>query len=223
MFKLINLVRWDTGDGGGSDAAADATAAAALASDAPAAAAADTTTENEFQKWLKTQTPAIQKAYEDHTHGLTSALKKERAVADEVPALKKQLKDFLDKDEALKRTQMTKEDALAADLAKSQAAIELLRVENLQLKKERAVEREAVKLKFADPADALILLPKDSLKVGDDGVITGADVALKALAIAKPYLLIVEKKQNALGSFTGRHVEVEGEDKPKAVTGKVRF
>jgi len=162
-------------------------------------------TKTEFLVWLATQPADVQTKYEEHIGGLTSALKKERAAAKSLPMLEKELKEFKAKEEKARKEQMTKEESLTTDLVQSQAIRDQLKAENDQLRISNAVEREAAKLRFTDPVDALQLLPKGSLKVEGDEVV-GAAEALKALAKAKPYLLIPDdtEKKKAIGSKTGK-------------------
>src|SRR3990172_10868781 len=80
-----------------------------------------TTEEAAFETWLANQTPAVRDELEKHTKGLVSALKKERAAASSVPSLKTKVKEFEDAQETQRKSQLTKEEALASDLAQSQA------------------------------------------------------------------------------------------------------
>jgi len=52
-----------------------------------------------------------------------------------------------------------------------------------------AVVAEATKAGAVDPDAVLALLAKDAVTVGDDGQVTGAEEAVKALLEAKPYLV----------------------------------
>ena len=52
-----------------------------------------------------------------------------------------------------------------------------------------AVETAAGSLSFQDPADALTLADLSTVQVADDGTVTGAAEAVKALADKRPYLL----------------------------------
>lgn len=53
---------------------------------------------------------------------------------------------------------------------------------------------------FADPTDALVLADRVVLTVDDDGVVTGAQEAIDALAKAKPHLLKVRSSPPAGGA-----------------------
>jgi len=52
-----------------------------------------------------------------------------------------------------------------------------------------AVEAAAGSLSFQDPADALTLADLSTVQVAEDGAVTGAAEAVKALADKRPYLL----------------------------------
>lgn len=52
-----------------------------------------------------------------------------------------------------------------------------------------AIVSEAAKQKAVDPDDVFALLPKDAVTIGDDGQVTGAEGAVKALLEAKPHLV----------------------------------
>jgi hypothetical protein len=91
--------------------------------------------------------------------------------------------------EALRQAQMSdseKRDARLADLERAQADWER---ERQDLVLERTVERQASKLGFADPADALGLLDRNALEFEADGNPRNVEAQLQALAKAKPYLL----------------------------------
>jgi len=159
--------------------------------------------QDKFAVWLSKQSTEVQKMYDEHTHGLTSALKKEREKASELPALKKQLKTFAEKEADALKAQMTKEEALASDLANSQASVAALKASLDQLRITNEVERVAASLHFANAQDAQKLLPTGIVKLEDDKVV-GAQTALEQLAKEKPYLLVAEKSVSRAGSFTGK-------------------
>lgn len=52
-----------------------------------------------------------------------------------------------------------------------------------------AIEIEASKAGFADPSDAVALADISAVQYDDDGKVSGADAAVKALAKAKPHLV----------------------------------
>lgn len=59
-----------------------------------------------------------------------------------------------------------------------------------------AVTRAAVAGKAVDPDDVFALLPKDAVTIGDDGQVTGAAEAVKALLEAKPHLVGEQRMQS---------------------------
>lgn len=58
-----------------------------------------------------------------------------------------------------------------------------------QMLQNAALTLAATQAGFADPTDALALAERAQLAIGDDGVVTGAQEAVEALAKAKPHLL----------------------------------
>jgi len=108
--------------------------------------------------------------------------------------------------EALKAAKKELDDLKAKDQTELQAAlakIETLTVERDKVVAERdgaagavkelqlrnAVVAAAAKAKAVDPDDIWALLPKDAVTIGDDGQVTGAENAVKALLEAKPHLV----------------------------------
>ena len=171
--------------------------------------------EDAFAQWLSTQPTELQTQFKEKTQGLVSALKKERKNAQEVPALKKQVLAFQAAETEAQRAQRTKEENLASDLSTSQGLVASLKADKERLLIEHAVERQAIALKFADPTDALALLPKGSVTVDDEGKVLGHVEAVKALAAAKPHL-IAKLKPESLGSLTkGKEFRKQSETETK--------
>lgn len=83
----------------------------------------------------------------------------------------------------LYETEKTKATTLEARMAELQTTI---RKEKIL----RAVEAEANKAKFAEPADAFAFINLDDIEIDEaTGAVKGADKLVKKLAEAKPYLL----------------------------------
>lgn len=76
---------------------------------------------------------------------------------------------------------LDKAAALEAQLAKQAETVKQSTIQH-------AVEITAAKLGFADPGDALSLLDKSAVKLGEDGKVEGVEDALKDLLKRKPYL-----------------------------------
>lgn len=106
--------------------------------------------------------------------GLTSA--------DDLKALIKAAKDKQDADKTeLKKAQ----DALTTATQKATAAEQQLQAKVLEL----AISQEATRQGFIDPADAVLLSDRASLKINDDDTVSGVEEAVKKLAESKPHLL----------------------------------
>lgn len=114
------------------------------------------------------------------------ALEAERAARRDAEARAKAAADELDKLKTAALSEDEKRQKRLADLERDQADWQRERQEFLL---ERAVERSAAKLGFADPADALGLLDRTALEFETDGRPRNVEQQLQALAKAKPYLL----------------------------------
>jgi len=86
---------------------------------------------------------------------------------------------------ALSETEKLTKRAEEAEKAKAEA----LNLANARLLRAEVIAKAAA-LKFAEPADALALIDQSKLSVSDTGEVTGAEELLRALAAAKPYLLV---------------------------------
>lgn len=71
-----------------------------------------------------------------------------------------------------------------------------------QVRLENKVVQEAAKLGITDIEAAILLMDKTKVSVGDDGVVTGAEDALKALIAARPYLISNQPNTTRIGSPT---------------------
>lgn len=99
--------------------------------------------------------------------------------------------------EAANQTELEKAQAAAAKAAEERdAALEEARTTAVR----SAVIAAASKAGAVDPDDVFALLKKDSVTIGDDGQVTGAEEAVKALLDAKPHLV---GKQAPTGSADG--------------------
>lgn len=85
----------------------------------------------------------------------------------------------------VKRDQMTDEERARHDSEAAQAAL----AQANQRLVSAAVIAEAARLGFADPSDAVAFVDKAQVVIGDDGNVTGAAEAVKALVEAKPHLV----------------------------------
>ena len=116
---------------------------------------------------------------------LAAELEKTRAALKaanaESAARRKKLEAFEAFDEELGR--------LKGELAAARAETEAVKATARNTAIRHAVEIAAGSLNFQDPADALTLADLSTVQVADDGAVTGAAEAVKALADKRPYLL----------------------------------
>lgn len=92
----------------------------------------------------------------------------------------------LDEIEAANQSELEKATKKAAD---AEARLQALEAAARAATVKSAVTLAATKADAVDPDAVLALLPSDSVTVGDDGQVTGADDAVKALLKEKPYLV----------------------------------
>lgn len=102
---------------------------------------------------------------------------------------RKKLEAFERAEQERQQAQLSAEERLKQQLAEVQAQAQAATAAANERLLRAAVLAEAAKLAFVDPSDAWRMLDRDGLAVGDDGEVTGAAEALKALVKAKPYLV----------------------------------
>ena len=135
------------------------------------------------------QVPAAPAAVPPATEGspaqLAAELEKTRAALKaanaESAARRKKLEAYEAFDEELGR--------LKTELSQARTETEQVRSNAKATAIRYAVEAAAGSLNFQDPADALTLADLTAVQVADDGAVTGAAEAVKALADKRPYLL----------------------------------
>lgn len=193
MFNKQRGVWFNQDDGGGGSSSDDSDDNNQQEADDP---------ESEFSAWLETQPDDVKTALNKHTKNLLSALQKERKNASKVKPLEKSLKDLQDADDTRKKQALTKEEQLESRAVTAEGRASTSESELRKLRLQTAVEREAVKLKFADPQDAYRLIDLTDLTIEDDGKVTGAAEALKVLVETKPYLVTAKKVGDGVGSIT---------------------
>lgn len=170
---------------------------------------------DEFETWLATQSDNVKKHYAAHVAGLKNALVAERTGNKEG---RKKLQAFEAAEDARKKAAMTELERAKTEAQESSAKLTATQAELNVIKLRTAVEREAVKLGYADPEDAYKLLDTSALVLDDKGVVEGLSEALKNLAKTKPYLLTPQKaaaveKGKGLGTDTGPKKKVpEGKE-----------
>lgn len=89
------------------------------------------------------------------------------------------LKAVLDKHKAEQAAKLPEEAQKQIDAAKAEVQ---------RMKLETALAKEGAALGLVDPDAAMLLMPKDAVKVNDKGEVTGLKEALEALQKSKPYL-----------------------------------
>ena len=149
--------------------------------------------------------------------GMAAELERTRAALKaanaESAARRKKLEAYQAFDDELSRVKAELADArAAADSAKAQAR---------QAAIQFAVELEAGKQKFQDPADALSLADLSAVQVADNGAVTGAAEAVKALADKRPYLL--KPAGDALGTPRRQPAKTPPAEPPKPGAPLVRL
>jgi hypothetical protein len=109
------------------------------------------------------------------------------------------------------REQLSETERLTAELndTKTKATELEQRYQNALI--QTAIEREAMKLGAIDPDVVFALVDRTSIKFDDEGHVTGADSAVKALLKDKPYLV---KSENGNGGT--RSVPATGKPGPPA-------
>jgi hypothetical protein len=126
---------------------------------------------------------------EDLKAELDRARKALGAANKEAADRRKKLEAFEKAEQERQQAQLSAEERLKQQLAEAQAQAQAVTAAANERLVRAAVLAEASKLAFVDPSDAWRMLDRDGLAVGDDGEVTGAAEALKALAKAKPYLV----------------------------------
>ncbi|HET6908896.1 MAG TPA: phage scaffolding protein [Mycobacteriales bacterium] len=162
----------DTTDGNTAVTGADTTATGA------AGGSTDTTsTDTSTTEKLPKSQAELDKLIQDR-------LARQKAQFADYDDLKTKASEF-DKLQDAQKTELERERE-ARTAAEQAAADALARAQRTALAS--AVVAEAAKAGAVDPDAVLALLPADAVTVADDGTVTGAADAIKALLEAKPYL-----------------------------------
>lgn len=107
----------------------------------------------------------------------------------EAASRRKELEKFQEAEQRRKEAEMTELERANAKLAEIQAERDRLIEQGRTARIRHAIEREAGAQNFHDPADAWRFLEEGAVTLDDDGKVTGAADALKALAKARSYLV----------------------------------
>ena len=120
---------------------------------------------------------ALMKALEDRTQRAEKGVLK--SMAEQYGMTEAEAAAVLDKHKA------EKAKALPED---AQRQIDAAKAEVQRMKVETALAKEGAALGLVDPDAAMLLMPKDAVKINDKGEVTGLKEALEALQKSKPYL-----------------------------------
>lgn len=121
------------------------------------------------------------KALAEERAARQAAAKAAKAAQTELDRLRAELKKREDAD-------LSETEKLRKQLAESEAANQTI-IRDRQAERTRfAIEREAARLRFADPADAWSLIDQASIDFDSNGNPTNLGALLEGLAKAKPYL-----------------------------------
>lgn len=154
----------------------------------------DEMSEESEDETLEDETAAEESTEEPDGEDVQAELKRTRAALKaanaEAAKRRKELKRFEEDEQKRKDAELSESERLQKELAAAQAAQAdaEARVNDVLLRSE--VERAAVKAGFVDPEVAYQLADLSEVEIDEeDGSVSGADKAVKALAKEKPYLL----------------------------------
>lgn len=143
---------------------------------------------------------------EDLKAELDRARKALAAANKEAADRRKKLEAFEKAEADRKAAELSEVERLQQQVAEAQLRADAVTAAANERLLKAAVLMEASKLAFVDPSDAWRMLDRDGLAVGDDGEVTGAAEALKALAKAKPYLVKSAATAASIDGDRGRGV-----------------
>ena len=144
--------------------------------------------------------PTLSQSQVNNLVGTARKEGRDKAIADLLSDLGLEKADDL---KALVSDYRAAQDAQLSELEKANRRAEALEAEKARIAQEKdqlaatmrtdrirhALEIEAARQGYNDPADAYSLIDLGTIKVGEDGAIAGVEEALKELTKAKPYLL----------------------------------
>ena len=223
-------------------AAADKIASDKVAADKAAAdakALADNkkkTADEKFKVWYDKLSDEDKELYDSHTHGLKSALDKERENAKGQETYLKRLVELEAAETKRLEEAMTKEELLTKRIKEAEDAKKVIEGKYTATLLKTAITTIAgkplfseKKLSFIDPEDVYIMCKSriEKLEISDDGTVEGATEILQELAKSKPYLL--KGADNANGSNKlgtpqgGRKLSAGGEKEEEKVRLPIPF
>ena len=181
--------------------------------------------DEKFNVWYGKLSDEDKELYDSHTHGLKSALDKERENAKGHEASQKRLAELEAAETKRVEAQMTAEELLKKRIKEAEEAKKEIEGKYTTTLLKTAIVATAgkplfsdKKLSFVDPEDAYTMCKSkiEKLTIGDDGTVEGAIEILQELAKNKPYLLKSLEKVNNLGTpRDGKKVSATaGDEKP---------
>ena len=189
--------------------------------------------DEKFKKFYGTLSDEDKELYDTHTHGLKSALDKERENAKGYEASQKRLAELEAAETKRVEAQMTAEELLKKRIKEAEASKKEIEGKYTATLLKTAVIGVASKpffsdkkLSFEDPEDAYIMCKAkiEKLEIGEDGVVEGAIGILQDLAKSKPYLLkVVANGRSNLGTPTGGKKQSSGSDDDNKVRVKINY
>ena len=215
-------------------AKADKIAADKAAADAKALAENKKKTADEkFKKFYDALSDEDKELYDSHTHGLKSALDKERENAKGQETYLKRLAELEAAETKRLEEAMTKEELLAKRIKEAEEAKKAIESKYIATLLKTAVTTIAAKplfsekkLSFIDPEDVYIMCKSkiEKLEISEDGTVEGATEILQELAKSKPYLLKgVDNNNRQLGTPTGGKKLSAGGDSENQIKVKINY
>ncbi len=157
-------------------------------------------------------------------------VKKLRGEAADARTARKQLETRLSEletaEEKRKREALSEVDRLKLELQETQTKWQAAQQAAQERALRNAVALAAVKAEVVDPDDAWRLIDVAALSVDEDGAVSGAEQALKALVKAKPYLVKQKGPTADLNAGNGRgdgKVMVDEQTKLAELRQRFRF
>lgn len=123
---------------------------------------------------------------ESELETLRAALRKANAESAE---RRKKLEQMEDAEKRKADAQLSEVEQAKKRADEAEAKLEAMQSSMRDRAIRHAIEIEASKAGFADPSDAVALADISAVQYDDDGKVSGADAAVKALAKAKPHLV----------------------------------
>lgn len=120
----------------------------------------------------------------------TLSLDEAKKLRSESASLRRRLKEFEDAKRQQDEASLSEADKLKKRVAELEESERTAQAEARTLRIRSAVEREAAKRHFADPADAYSLVDRDAIELDERGDPTNVGKLLEKLTASKPYLLV---------------------------------